>query len=77
MSNNLVVPENITILPLPPKLSELNPVENIWPFMRDNWLSNRVFKSHEVAAILREHSRSDHGRSCRSADTNGHNGSDQ
>jgi hypothetical protein len=23
-----------------------NPVENIWQFMRDNWLSNRVFKSH-------------------------------
>lgn len=26
---------------------ELNPVENIWQFMRDNWLSNRVFKSYE------------------------------
>ena len=24
---------------------ELNPVENIWQFLRDNWLSNRVFKS--------------------------------
>ncbi|WP_246299933.1 transposase [Sinorhizobium psoraleae] len=30
MSNNLMVPENITILPLPPKSPELNPVENIW-----------------------------------------------
>ena len=47
MSNNLAVPENITILPLPPKSPELNPVENIWQFMRDNWLSNRVFKSYE------------------------------
>jgi hypothetical protein len=47
MSNNLVVPENITILPLPPKSPELNPVENIWQFMRDNWLSNRIFKSYE------------------------------
>ncbi len=47
MSNNLLVPENITILPLPPKSPELNPVENIWQFMRDNWLSNRVFKSYE------------------------------
>ena len=26
---------------------ELNPVENIWEFMRDNWLSNRVFKSYD------------------------------
>ncbi|RVH87804.1 IS630 family transposase, partial [Sinorhizobium medicae] len=47
MSNNLLVPENITILPLPPKSPELNPVENIWQLMRDNWLSNRVFKSYE------------------------------
>lgn len=47
MSNNLVVPGNITILPLPPKSPELNPVENVWQFMRDNWLSNRVFKSYE------------------------------
>ncbi len=26
---------------------ELNPVENVWQFMRDNWLSNRIFKSYE------------------------------
>jgi transposase len=38
---------NITLLPLPPKSPELNPVENIWQFMRDNWLSNRVFKSYD------------------------------
>jgi hypothetical protein len=31
---------------LPPKCPELNPVENIWQFMRDNWLSNRVFQSY-------------------------------
>jgi len=34
-------------LPLPPKCPELNPVENLWQFLRDNWLSNRVFKSYE------------------------------
>lgn len=47
MSNNLMVPKTITILPLPPKSPEPNPVENIWQFMRENWLSNRVFKSYE------------------------------
>jgi hypothetical protein len=26
---------------------DLNPVENIWQFVRDNWLSNRVFFSHD------------------------------
>ena len=47
LSTRLVVPPNITIIALPPKSPELNPVENIWQFMRDNWLSNRVFKSYD------------------------------
>jgi hypothetical protein len=46
LSDELIVPANITLLPLPPKCPELNPVENIWQFMRDNWLSNRVFSSY-------------------------------
>ena len=46
MSHDLVVPANITLLPLPAKCLELNPVENIWQFMRDNWLSNRIFTDH-------------------------------
>ena len=47
LSTHLVVPPNITIIALPPKSPELNPVENVWQFMRDNWLSNRVFKSYD------------------------------
>ena len=47
MSAKLAVPDNITLPPLPPRSPELNPVENIWQFMRDNWLSNRVFQSYE------------------------------
>jgi transposase len=46
-TNKLAVPANITILPLPPKCPELNSTENVWQFMRDNWLSNRVFKSYD------------------------------
>jgi transposase len=46
-SAELVVPSNITLLPLPPRCPELNPVENVWQFMRDNWLSNRIFKSYD------------------------------
>jgi transposase len=38
MSMRLAVPPNITIIALPPKSPELNPVENVWQFMRDNWL---------------------------------------
>ena len=47
LSARLFIPANITIMPLPPKCPELNPVENIWQYMRDNWLSNRVFKSYD------------------------------
>ena len=43
----LEVPANITLMPLPPRSPELNPVENIWQFMRENWLSNRVFKNYD------------------------------
>ncbi|MBU2532189.1 MAG: transposase, partial [Alphaproteobacteria bacterium] len=42
-----VVPPNITLLPLPAKCPELNPVENVWQFTRANWLSNRIFKSYD------------------------------
>jgi hypothetical protein len=47
LSARLVVPINITIIPLPPKCPELNPVENLWQYMRENWLLNRVFKSYD------------------------------
>jgi transposase len=46
-SGDLAVPDNITLLPLPPKCPELNVMENVWQFMRDNWLSNRVFKNYD------------------------------
>jgi len=35
------------LLPLPPKCPELNVMEDIWQFMRNNWLSNRVFCNHD------------------------------
>ena len=45
-SKKLVVPANITLMPLPAKAPELNPVENIWQFLRENWISNRIFSSY-------------------------------
>ena len=47
ISGRLRVPANITIVPLPAKCPELNPQENVWAFMRDNWLSNRVFTCYD------------------------------
>jgi transposase len=42
----LTVPDNISLLHLPPYCPELNPVENIWQYLRQNFLSNRVFDSY-------------------------------
>jgi transposase len=47
LSTRFVVPANITIIALPPKCPQLNPVENVWQLLRDNWLSNRVFQSYD------------------------------
>ena len=46
-SKTLPVPPNITLVSLPPKSPELNPVENIWQFMRYNWLSNEFYLPRE------------------------------
>lgn len=47
-SKDLVVPANIALLTLPPYSPELNPVENIWQFLRQNHLANRVFDSYDA-----------------------------
>lgn len=47
IANRLKVPANITLVPLPPRSPELNPTENVWQFMRQNWLSNRIFSSYD------------------------------
>lgn len=52
MSRDLVVPGNITLTRLPLRSPELNPVENIWQFMRDNWLSNCVFEGYDDFVAL-------------------------
>ena len=39
--------ERPVLLPLPPRSPELNPVENVWQFMRNTWLSNRTFRTYD------------------------------
>ena len=41
----LKIPDNISLLYLPPYSPELNPVENIRQYLRQNYLSNRVYES--------------------------------
>ena len=41
------LPDNVSLLPLPPYAPELNPVENVWQFLRQNHLSNRVYDTYD------------------------------
>ena len=43
----LRVPHNITLLKLPPYAPELNPMENVWAYLRSNKLAITVFDSYE------------------------------
>lgn len=47
-SKGLVVPEGITILLLPPYSPELNPVENLWHYLRSHYLSNRAYDDYDA-----------------------------
>ena len=47
-SNKLVVPETISLLRLPPYAPELNPVENIWQYLRGDKLAHRLYDSYEA-----------------------------
>ena len=47
-SPRLRVPDNISLLPLPRYAPKLNPVENVWEYLRQNWLSHRVWESYEA-----------------------------
>jgi transposase len=44
----LLVPENISLLHLPPYAPELNPQENVWAFLRANKLANRVYDTYDA-----------------------------
>ena len=47
LSGDFTLPPDSTLLPLPPKCPERNVMENIWQFIRENWLSNRGFHDHD------------------------------
>ena len=42
------MPDNISLLKLPAYSPGLNPVENIWQYLRQNRLSNRAFDSYDA-----------------------------
>src|SRR4029453_16477523 len=51
LSDDLVVPANVTLVPLPPYSPELNPAERVWEYLRDRWLSHRVLAGGYEAVV--------------------------
>jgi transposase len=47
-SRSLVVPPNVTLVPLPPYAPELNPMERVWLFLRERFLSHRLLDGYEA-----------------------------
>ena len=47
-TGKLDVPDNITPIFLPSRAPELNPVENVWQYLRQNWLSNAILKDSDA-----------------------------
>ena len=46
-SSTLIIPENISLISLPPYSPELNPMENIWQWLKGKYLKNRIIKLDE------------------------------
>jgi transposase len=53
-SKDLMIPENLALVRLPPYSPELNPAEQIWNVLRRNYFANRVFESLEAATTQAE-----------------------
>ena len=47
-SPRLRIPGNISLVPLPPYAPELNSMENVWEYMRQNWLGHRVWDGYDA-----------------------------
>jgi putative transposase len=45
---NLIVPDNIRLLSLPPYSPELNPMENVWDYLRQNKLCPLVWDTYDA-----------------------------
>ena len=44
----LAVPDNVTLVLLPPYSPELNPVERVWLFLRERHLSHRLLAGYDA-----------------------------
>lgn len=54
-SKDLKIPDNVSLIPLPPYSPEINPAEQVWNLLRRDWFANRVFESLDAATNQAEH----------------------
>ena len=54
-AKELVIPENIRLLALPPYAPELNPQEHVWDELREKEFPNRVFNHLDAVVQQLEH----------------------
>jgi len=47
-SKQLIVPANITLIKLPPYSPELNPIENLWHYLKSHFWSNKAYANYEA-----------------------------
>jgi hypothetical protein len=52
VSADLIVPANLTLVHLPPYSPELNPVETVWLYLRERWLSHRGVLAGGYEAVV-------------------------
>ena len=48
ISKKLKVPKNVTIVLLPPYSPELNPVENLWHYLRSHYWANKIYADYDA-----------------------------
>jgi transposase len=46
IADDLIIPDNLSLLVLPPYSPELNPIENVWQYLRQNKLAITVFEDY-------------------------------
>ena len=54
-SKTLVIPANITVLQLPPYSPELNPLENLWHYLKSHFWSNRTYADYDALEAAAMH----------------------
>ncbi len=47
-AGDLAVPGNVTLVPLPPYSPELNPVERVWLYLKQRFLSHRLLADYDA-----------------------------